>query len=87
MSSLVSAHMPHENATATTATTNNNSKPLTLACRRWRGTVKYGADQVPMTCIHDCHLHAATLIRRTYIEFGDATGSTALCLSVVPPLS
>ncbi|UKZ85104.1 uncharacterized protein TrAFT101_000979 [Trichoderma asperellum] len=50
------------------------AKPLTLACRRRRGSVKYGADQVPMTCIHDSHLHAATLIRRTYMEFGDATG-------------
>lgn len=49
-------------------------QPLTLACRRRRGSVNYGADQVPMTCIHDCHLHAATLIRRTYMEFGDATG-------------
>lgn len=48
------------------------AKPLILACRRWRGSVNYGADQVPMTCIHDCH--AATLIRRTYMEFGDATG-------------
>lgn len=50
------------------------AKPLTLACRRRRGSVQYGADQVPMTCIHDSHLHAATLIRRTYMEFGDATG-------------
>lgn len=50
----------------------------------WRGTGKNGADQVPMTCIHDCHLHAATLIRRTYIEFGDATGSPAPCLSGRP---
>lgn len=56
--------------------------PSPLACRRWRGSVKYGADQVPMTCIHDCHLHAATLIRRTYMEFGDATGC-----SISNPLS